>query len=256
MNRLFTPRIFAPRLFRAFVSTTPSPSVRTGSVPPLTAVEQKPEAPAGASIEAAIKAPAEATTEAPAKFSVGVLSGASIEALAEAPAEETTEAPAKFSVGAPSGASIEALAIAPAEATTEAPAKFSVGAPSGASIEALAEALAEAQPSIQTEASPSTSPNQPEDLPIVIIPADGPDPSELPYHIRRSKSLQLPIYIVNRQITRIKGVTGDLVKLRDAVIKDLCINPGHVWINPTTKHLNIKGDVTKTMKTYLIKQGF
>ncbi|KAF4585914.1 ribosomal protein L49/IMG2 [Ophiocordyceps camponoti-floridani] len=162
-------RLLLPRLFRVFVSNTPSPAVTAGSALPLTAVEQNPEAPAAA----------------------------------------------------PAAAQTETSASAPVEATIEAPA----------------------------EALSSNTPVQPTAQAV----AD----TGLPYAIRRTPSCQLPIYsATGRKFTRIKNVTGDLVRFRDDIIKDLNISPGYVWISPTTKHLCIKGYLTPLLKGYLSKKGF
>lgn len=66
-----------------------------------------------------------------------------------------------------------------------------------------------------------------------------------PYFIRRTSSVQLPVYRRfmsggNRQVVVIKKVDGDRKKLLDDLVESIGVGKDDIRINPTTQHVELK----------------
>ncbi|MCJ1343446.1 hypothetical protein MMC31_001639 [Peltigera leucophlebia] len=86
-------------------------------------------------------------------------------------------------------------------------------------------------------------------------------PPQLPYHVYRTTSQQLPVYHIakrggNLHQTRIRKINGDVMKLREDIQKALELKEGNIAINPTTGHITIKGHLRNDVMKFLEKSGF
>lgn len=66
-----------------------------------------------------------------------------------------------------------------------------------------------------------------------------------PYYVRRTSSVQLPVYRRfmsggNRQVVVIKKVDGDRKKLLEDLVESLGVGKDDIRINPTTQHVELK----------------
>ncbi|OAA45386.1 mitochondrial large ribosomal subunit L49 [Metarhizium rileyi] len=82
-----------------------------------------------------------------------------------------------------------------------------------------------------------------------------------PYVVHRTPSVQLPVYRRftsggNRQVVLIKRVDGDRKKLMEDLIASLGVSKQDVRINPTTQHIELKGDYYDKTKSWLLERGF
>ena len=79
-------------------------------------------------------------------------------------------------------------------------------------------------------------------------PPPTPDPADivnLPYHIHRTPSQQLPVYKLakrggNLRQTRLRKVEGDIARLRTDLWEALSLEEEHIKINHLTRHIIIK----------------
>ncbi|KAF5002674.1 hypothetical protein FGRMN_212 [Fusarium graminum] len=83
----------------------------------------------------------------------------------------------------------------------------------------------------------------------------------LRYIIRRTPASQLAVYRKwmsggNRTIVIIKKVDGDRSRLVKDLTRDLEIKPVDIRINPTTQHIEVKGDVYDKVIQWVLKTGF
>ncbi|KAF4449771.1 mitochondrial large ribosomal subunit l49 [Fusarium austroafricanum] len=83
----------------------------------------------------------------------------------------------------------------------------------------------------------------------------------LGYIIRRTPSSQLPVYHKwmsggNRVIVIIKKIDGDRSKLVQDLARDLEIKPVDIRLNPSTQHVEIKGNVYDKTLEWILKTGF
>ncbi|KHN97165.1 mitochondrial large ribosomal subunit L49 [Metarhizium album ARSEF 1941] len=89
-------------------------------------------------------------------------------------------------------------------------------------------------------------------------------PEELagaPYIVRRTPSTQLPVYRRsksggNRQVVFIKKVDGDRKKLLEDLVESLGVSKEDVRLNPTTQHIELKGNYYDKTKSWLLERGF
>ncbi|KAL7797289.1 hypothetical protein V8C37DRAFT_370622 [Trichoderma ceciliae] len=83
----------------------------------------------------------------------------------------------------------------------------------------------------------------------------------LGYMVRRTPSVQLPLYRRwlsggNRQVVLIKKVDGDRRRLLEDLVGGLSIAREDVRINPTTQHIELKGDHFDKARGWLLERGF
>ncbi|KFG87379.1 mitochondrial large ribosomal subunit L49 [Metarhizium anisopliae] len=81
------------------------------------------------------------------------------------------------------------------------------------------------------------------------------------YIVRRTPSIQLPVYRRfasggNRQVVLIKKVDGDRKKLLDDLVETLGVSKQDIRLNPTTQHIELKGDYYEKTKSWLLERGF
>ncbi|KAF5017308.1 hypothetical protein F66182_10781 [Fusarium sp. NRRL 66182] len=81
------------------------------------------------------------------------------------------------------------------------------------------------------------------------------------YIIRRTPSSQLPVYRKwmsggNRVIVLVKKVDGNRKKLVGDLAQALEVKREDIRINPTTQHIEIKGDYYNKAMEWLLKTGF
>ncbi|KAG6015474.1 hypothetical protein E4U43_005253 [Claviceps pusilla] len=116
-------------------------------------------------------------------------------------------------------------------------------------------------------ATPTTKAPPRRHAPIVrSIPTPPPTktPQELassPYLVRRTPSAQLPVYKQfksggNRALVLIKKVEGDRKRLLQDMLEALGLSQDSIRINPTTQHLEIKGDYHEKATSWLLARGF
>ncbi|KAK2595389.1 hypothetical protein QQS21_006861 [Conoideocrella luteorostrata] len=82
-----------------------------------------------------------------------------------------------------------------------------------------------------------------------------------PYIVRRTPSIQLPVYKRfmsggNRVVVLVKKVDGDRRKLLEDMSESLGVGKENIRINPTTQHVELKGDYYEETKSWLIERGF
>ncbi|KAG6038798.1 hypothetical protein E4U41_003662 [Claviceps citrina] len=82
-----------------------------------------------------------------------------------------------------------------------------------------------------------------------------------PYVVRRTPSVQLPVYKQlksggNRVVVLIKKVDGDRRKLLEDMLGSLGLSRDEIRINPTTQNLELKGDHYEKAKSWLLSHGF
>ncbi|KAF5654190.1 mitochondrial large ribosomal subunit l49 [Fusarium heterosporum] len=99
--------------------------------------------------------------------------------------------------------------------------------------------------------------------PFVPLPTKNPEQlgATLRYIIRRTPASQLAVYRKwmsggNRTIVIIKKVDGDRSQLVKDLTRDLGIKPVDIRINPTTQHIEVKGDVYDKVIQWVLKTGF
>ncbi|KAL7951433.1 mitochondrial large subunit ribosomal protein domain-containing protein [Trichoderma barbatum] len=125
--------------------------------------------------------------------------------------------------------------------------------------------------SISTKPSSRQNPNQKLKVPQhlrQLSRAPAPPPTKTPeelvslgYIVRRTPSVQLPIYRRwqsggTRQVILIKKVDGDRVRLLEDLVGGLGIAREDVRINPTTQHIELKGDHFEKARGWLLERGF
>ncbi|KAG8409822.1 hypothetical protein J3458_018904 [Metarhizium acridum] len=81
------------------------------------------------------------------------------------------------------------------------------------------------------------------------------------YIVRRTPSIQLPVYRRfmsggNRQVVLIKKVDGDRKKLLEDLVDSLGVSKQDIRLNPTTQHIELKGDYYEKTKSWLLEHGF
>ncbi|KZZ92507.1 Ribosomal protein L49/IMG2 [Moelleriella libera RCEF 2490] len=105
--------------------------------------------------------------------------------------------------------------------------------------------------------------------PTTFVRASTPPPTrttseqlaQSPYIVRRTPSLQLPVYKRvmsggNRVVVLVKKVDGDRKRLLEDLAQSLSIGKESIRINPTTQHLELKGDYYERVRSWLLEQGF
>ncbi|KAL7938883.1 mitochondrial large subunit ribosomal protein domain-containing protein [Trichoderma chlorosporum] len=125
--------------------------------------------------------------------------------------------------------------------------------------------------SISTKPSSRQNPNQKLKIPPhlrQLSRAPAPPPTKTPeelvslgYIVRRTPSVQLPIYRRwqsggTRQVVLIKKIDGDRVRLLEDLAGGLGIAREDVRINPTTQHIELKGDHFDKARGWLLERGF
>ncbi|RFU77744.1 mitochondrial large ribosomal subunit l49 [Trichoderma arundinaceum] len=125
--------------------------------------------------------------------------------------------------------------------------------------------------SISTKPSSRQNPNQKLKIPPQLrqlsrapVPPPTKSPEELVslgYLVRRTPSVQLPVYRRwlsggTRQVVLIKKVDGDRRRLLEDIIGGLGIAREDVRINPTTQHIELKGDHFDKARGWLLERGF
>ncbi|KAL7918769.1 mitochondrial large subunit ribosomal domain-containing protein [Trichoderma austrokoningii] len=130
--------------------------------------------------------------------------------------------------------------------------------------------------SISTKPSPAsarqkTNPNQKlkiaphlRQLSRASVPPPTKTPEELValgYIVRRTPSVQLPVYRRwqsggTRQVVLIKKIDGDRRRLLEDIVGSLGIAREEVRINPTTQHIELKGDHFDRTRGWLLDRGF
>ncbi|KAH8130717.1 hypothetical protein ACSS6W_002794 [Trichoderma asperelloides] len=83
----------------------------------------------------------------------------------------------------------------------------------------------------------------------------------LGYIVRRTPSVQLPVYRRwlsggTRQVVLIKKIDGDRRRLLEDLVGSLGIAREDVRINPTTQHIELKGDHFDRARGWLLDRGF
>ncbi|UKZ67201.1 mitochondrial 54S ribosomal protein mL49 [Trichoderma atroviride] len=83
----------------------------------------------------------------------------------------------------------------------------------------------------------------------------------LGYIVRRTPSVQLPVYRRwmsggTRQVVLIKKIDGDRRRLLEDLVGSLGIAREEVRINPTTQHIELKGDHFDRARGWLLDRGF
>ena len=100
----------------------------------------------------------------------------------------------------------------------------------------------------RSKAHPSNRPKRNPSSPKPLITPPTPDPAaivNLPYHIHRTPSQQLPVYKLAKRggslkQTRLRKVEGDVKALRGDLMTALGLEEGEVKINQLTGHILIK----------------
>ncbi|PTB61929.1 hypothetical protein BBK36DRAFT_1130620 [Trichoderma citrinoviride] len=130
--------------------------------------------------------------------------------------------------------------------------------------------LSSTKPS-SASASPRQNPNQKAKIPPHLrqlsrapVPPPTKTPEELVslgYIVRRTPSVQLPVYRRwqsggTRQVVLIKKVDGDRIRLLEELVGDLGIPREDARINPTTQHIELKGDHFDKARGWLLARGF
>ncbi|EGR49171.1 uncharacterized protein TRIREDRAFT_124330 [Trichoderma reesei QM6a] len=120
-------------------------------------------------------------------------------------------------------------------------------------------------------ASPRQNPNQKAKIPPHLrqlsrapVPPPTKTPEELVslgYIVRRTPSVQLPVYRRwqsggTRQVVLIKKVDGDRIRLLEDLVQGLGIAREDARINPTTQHIELKGDHFDKARGWLLERGF
>jgi len=82
-----------------------------------------------------------------------------------------------------------------------------------------------------------------------------------PYIVRRTPYSQLPVYQKwmsggNRVIVLIKKVDGDRTRLVEDLATALQVKRSDIRLNPTTQHIEIKGQYFKPAMDWLLNAGF
>ncbi|KAJ3526992.1 hypothetical protein NM208_g10927 [Fusarium decemcellulare] len=85
--------------------------------------------------------------------------------------------------------------------------------------------------------------------------------ASLPYIVRRTPYSQVPVYRKwmsggNREIILIKKVEGDRSRLVEDLAVALDIKRPDIRLNPTTQHIEIKGNYFNKAIDWLLKTGF
>jgi len=85
--------------------------------------------------------------------------------------------------------------------------------------------------------------------------------ASLGYIVNRTPSFQLPVYRRwlsggTRQVVLIKKINGDRRRMLKDLIDNLTFPQENVRINPTTKHIELKGDYFDMAKSWLLGRGF
>ncbi|CAM1504060.1 Fc.00g016510.m01.CDS01 [Cosmosporella sp. VM-42] len=83
----------------------------------------------------------------------------------------------------------------------------------------------------------------------------------MPYVVRRTPYSQLPIYRRwmsggNRMLILIKKVEGDRRRLVDELAEELQLDKADIRLNPTTQHIEIKGNQFEKALDWLLAKGF
>ncbi|KAL7805814.1 mitochondrial large subunit ribosomal protein domain-containing protein [Trichoderma aethiopicum] len=83
----------------------------------------------------------------------------------------------------------------------------------------------------------------------------------LGYIVRRTPSVQLPVYRRwqsggTRQVVVIKKVDGDRIRLLEDLVGGIGIAREDARVNPTTQHIELKGDHFDKARGWLLERGF
>lgn len=111
----------------------------------------------------------------------------------------------------------------------------------------------------QSTAPPSIS--KPIPLSTPTLPITPSIPELLPYHVSRSRTRNLPVYLDwkaggNLKHTRIRKIVGNTKTLGEDLAKELQIDPGLVTIGKITGHIVIKGHFKEEVEAFLKAKGF
>ncbi|KAE9967888.1 hypothetical protein BLS_004546 [Venturia inaequalis] len=111
----------------------------------------------------------------------------------------------------------------------------------------------------QSQTSPSTS--EPAASSTPTSPVTPSIPELLPYHVGRSRTRNLPVYLDwkaggNLKHTRIRKIVGNTKTLREDLAKELQIDPELVTIGKVTGHIVIKGHYKEKVEAFLKAKGF
>ncbi|KAK5995574.1 Integrity of mtDNA protein 2 [Cladobotryum mycophilum] len=85
--------------------------------------------------------------------------------------------------------------------------------------------------------------------------------ASLSYIIRRTPSLELPVYRNwksggTRQVILVKKIDGDRRKLLEDFVEGLGVSRDDIRINPTTQHIELKGDYFGKTRDWILERGF
>ncbi|KAL6870459.1 mitochondrial large subunit ribosomal protein domain-containing protein [Trichoderma novae-zelandiae] len=131
--------------------------------------------------------------------------------------------------------------------------------------------LSSTKPSSASASPRQKNPNQKFKIPPHLrqlsrppVPPPTKTPEELVslgYIVRRTPSVQLPVYRRwqsggTRQVVLIKKIDGDRIRLLEDLVGDLGIAREDVRINPTTQHIELKGDHFDKARGWLLERGF
>ncbi|PNY28882.1 Uncharacterized protein TCAP_01199 [Tolypocladium capitatum] len=114
----------------------------------------------------------------------------------------------------------------------------------------------------QAAQQPPKSGQQTHSQPPIPPPSKSPEElASLSYIVRRTPSTQLPIYRRwmsggNRQVVLIKKIDGDRRKMLEDIVESLGIGREDIRINPTTQHIELKGNHFDKARSWLLQRGF
>ncbi|PHH90240.1 hypothetical protein CDD83_4178 [Cordyceps sp. RAO-2017] len=85
--------------------------------------------------------------------------------------------------------------------------------------------------------------------------------ARMPYVVRRTPSCQPPVYRDvrsggTRKVVLIKKIEGDKQQMVRDLVEHLKIDREKVRINPITEHVEVKGDLLRPVKQWLLGSGF
>ncbi|KAF2230248.1 hypothetical protein EV356DRAFT_520080 [Viridothelium virens] len=112
-----------------------------------------------------------------------------------------------------------------------------------------------ASPGVAAELTASTSPSAPASPPPEKIP------SLLPYHVARTATNHLPIYLQakrggNLHQTLIRKISGKVNELKQELAKSLELEGQDAVVNPVTGHIVLKGWWKPQVQQFLEKRNF
>ncbi|TLD19492.1 Translation initiation factor [Venturia nashicola] len=93
------------------------------------------------------------------------------------------------------------------------------------------------------------------------LPVTPPIPQLLPYHVLRSRTRNLPVYLDwkaggNLKQTQIRKIVGDTKTLSRDLAKELQIDPRLVTVGKVSGHVVIKGHFKQKVEAFLKARGF